>query len=52
MIDVAARATWGVEIPSRKATRAYIISLFKKNLANLRDRINVNHLTFNAVHSL
>jgi hypothetical protein len=41
MIDIAARATRGVKLPTRQATRAYIIQLFKKNLTNLRNRINV-----------
>jgi len=41
MIDTAARATRGVQIPNRKATRAYIIKLFKNNLTNLRNRIKV-----------
>jgi hypothetical protein len=41
MIDVAARATKGVEIPNRKASRKHIIELFKKNLDNLRLKITV-----------
>lgn len=41
MISVAARATHGVTIPNRKATRKYIIDLFKKNLADLRSRLAV-----------
>ena len=44
MIAVAACATHGVTIPSRKVTRAYIINLFKKNVASLRERISVSHL--------
>ncbi|KAH9015806.1 hypothetical protein EDB85DRAFT_1875506, partial [Lactarius pseudohatsudake] len=46
MISVAARATRGVVIPTAKATRAYIIKLFKKNLIYLRERINVSDLCF------
>lgn len=46
MITVAARATRGVVIPTTKATRAYIIKLFGKNLTNLRERINVSDLQF------
>lgn len=42
MISVAARSTRGVVIPNRKATRVYIIKLFKKNLTNLREQINVS----------
>ena len=42
MIDIAARATRGVKLPTRQATRAHIIQLFKKNLTNLRNHINVS----------
>jgi hypothetical protein len=41
MISVAARATHGVKIPGRKATRAAIIKLFKTNLYELRMRFAV-----------
>jgi hypothetical protein len=41
MIDVASRATNGVKIPSRKATRNEIVALFKKHLTNLKSRWNV-----------
>jgi len=41
MIDTAARATRGVQIPNWKATQAYIIKLFKNNLTNLWNRIKV-----------
>ena len=51
MIDIAARATCGVKIPGRKATRAHIISLFKQNLMNLRDRFKVSVLIFNSINS-
>ena len=44
MIAVAARSTRGVVVPTGKATRAYIIKLFKKNLTHLRQRINVSEL--------
>ena len=44
MIAVAARSTCGVVIPSTKVTCAYIIKLFKKNLTNLQERINVSGL--------
>jgi hypothetical protein len=42
MIDVASRATKGVIIPGRKATRTEIIGLFKKQMARLRDCLNVS----------
>ncbi|KAF5329115.1 hypothetical protein D9758_017952 [Tetrapyrgos nigripes] len=38
MIDVASRATNGVVIPGRKATRTEIKSIFKRNLNHLRKR--------------
>ena len=44
MIAVAAHATHGVTIPSREVTWAYIINLFKKNVANFEERISVSHL--------
>ena len=44
MIAVAARATHGVTIPSLKVTRAYIISLFKKNVAKLWERLSVSYI--------
>ncbi len=42
MIDIAARATEGVNIPNRKATRREIIDMFKRNLTKLRTRLNVS----------
>ncbi|KAJ3816180.1 hypothetical protein F5880DRAFT_1445250, partial [Lentinula raphanica] len=42
MINIASRATAGVEIPNRKATRTYIIARFKKNLSDLCERLNVS----------
>lgn len=42
MIKIAARAVNGVRIPSRKVTRKYIISLFKKQMSALRARLNVS----------
>ncbi|KAG1792995.1 uncharacterized protein HD556DRAFT_1213692, partial [Suillus plorans] len=42
MIDVAARATNGVKLPSRTKTRRAIIDLFKHNLTNLRRRLLVS----------
>jgi len=44
MIDVASRAPTGVKvkIPDRKATRRDFIESFKRNLKDLRDRLNVS----------
>ncbi|KAG1784395.1 uncharacterized protein HD556DRAFT_1201395, partial [Suillus plorans] len=44
MIDVAARATNGVKLPSRPKTCRAIIDLFKRNLTNLRRQLLVSHL--------
>lgn len=41
MIDIAARATNGVKIPSRKATQNEIMFSFKKHLTDLKARLNV-----------
>ena len=41
MIDVASRATKGVKIPGRKATRAEIIRTFKDHLTKLKAKLNV-----------
>ena len=46
MIDVASRATHGVKIPGRKATRAEIIRTFKNHLTRLRDKLNVSSLSW------
>jgi len=35
MVNLAARATNGIKIPGRKATRKEIISTFKKNLTEI-----------------
>jgi hypothetical protein len=43
MIDVASRATKGVEIPGRKAMRAEIIRTFKEHLTMLKAKLNVGH---------
>jgi len=44
MIAVAACSTHSVVVPTGKATHAYIIKLFKKNLTHLQDHINVGDL--------
>ncbi|KAH7902998.1 hypothetical protein BJ138DRAFT_1021270 [Hygrophoropsis aurantiaca] len=41
MIDVASRATNGVKIPNRKATRDEIMNMFKKQMTRLKDKLNV-----------
>ncbi|KAJ3519324.1 hypothetical protein NMY22_g13261 [Coprinellus aureogranulatus] len=40
MIDVASRATNGVKIPEKRATRASILQRFKKNVAELKEKFN------------
>ena len=41
MIDVASRATNGVKIPGRKATRGEIKHMFKDHLVKLKAQLNV-----------
>ena len=41
LIDIASRATNGVEIPRRKITRGEIIRLFKEHLTKLKTQLNV-----------
>ena len=41
MIDIAACAPNGVNLPGTKTTRQAIISLFLTNLAALKERLNV-----------
>jgi len=41
MIDVVSRATQGVKIPGRKATRAEIMWIFKNHLTQLKKKLNV-----------
>ncbi|KAG2033657.1 hypothetical protein BDR03DRAFT_871638 [Suillus americanus] len=43
MINVASRATNGVKIPGRKATRTEIMRIFKNHLTRLRTTLNVCH---------
>lgn len=40
MVDVAARATNGVKIPGRKATRTEIMRMFKNHLTRVREKLN------------
>jgi hypothetical protein len=52
MIDVAARATNGVKIPGRKATRAEIKRTFKDHLTRLKAKFNVRtHLEVDVQYS-
>jgi hypothetical protein len=44
MIQIAARATNGVTIPNRKATREEIMTMFKNQLTHLKERLNVSHI--------
>ena len=42
MIDIAARATNGVTIPNRKATREEIMNMFRNQLTRLKEWLNVS----------
>lgn len=42
LVDVVSRATNGVKIPGRKATRAEIMRMFKNHLTTLKARLNVH----------
>ncbi|EIW81723.1 hypothetical protein CONPUDRAFT_54487, partial [Coniophora puteana RWD-64-598 SS2] len=44
MIDVASRATKGLIIPNRRATRGEIILRFKRRMTFLKERLNVSIL--------
>ena len=48
MISVAARATHSITIPNCKETQKHIIDLFKKNIADLQNKLTVMiyHLHF------
>ncbi|KAI0037709.1 hypothetical protein FA95DRAFT_1506641, partial [Auriscalpium vulgare] len=52
MIDIASRATNGVVIPGRKATRAEIINMFKAQMTALRNRLNVRTCVSTCVDSI
>ncbi|KAG1765529.1 hypothetical protein EDD22DRAFT_760055, partial [Suillus occidentalis] len=41
MVDVASRATQGIKILGRKATRAEIMQMFKNHLTRLKKKLNV-----------
>jgi hypothetical protein len=46
MIDIASRAEDGVRIPGRKATRIEIIDTFKRQMAHLKEKLNVCSFNF------
>src|SRR5437879_2187941 len=46
MVNIAARATRGVNLPSRKQTRNEIIRMFKEQMKALKERLNVSSLSF------
>ena len=41
MISIAARATKGVTIPNRKSTREEIVGMFRMQMTQLKNRLNV-----------
>ena len=44
MMGIAARATNGVTIPNRKATREEIVNMFRTQMTHLKNRFNVRSL--------
>lgn len=46
MINTAARATRGINLPSRKQTRNEIIRMFKEQMKALKERLNVSSTSF------
>ncbi|EJD50307.1 hypothetical protein AURDEDRAFT_58667 [Auricularia subglabra TFB-10046 SS5] len=42
MLEVASRAKNGIKIPSRKATRAEILQVFRQHMADLKKRLTVH----------
>jgi hypothetical protein len=42
MISIAARATRGIKLDSRKQTRKAIMQLFKEQMKGLKERLNVS----------
>ncbi|PPQ85442.1 hypothetical protein CVT24_002947 [Panaeolus cyanescens] len=45
MIELAARATRGIQLPSRKQTRAEILRMFKEQMKGLSERLNSKAVT-------
>jgi hypothetical protein len=52
MIDITARATNGVKIPGRKATRNQIMRMFKNHLTKLKKTLNVWHIIYISLTAL
>ncbi|KAF8174372.1 hypothetical protein BJ912DRAFT_858516, partial [Pholiota molesta] len=50
MIAIAARATKGVKIPPRTATRDFIIKKFKEQMQALSARLNVSSFSLSALY--
>ena len=50
MMAIAARATQGLQFPSRKQTRNAIMKIFKDQMQALRDRLNVRSFFSNYTH--
>jgi hypothetical protein len=46
MVNIAARASRGLKLPSRKQTRNEIKRLFKEQMKALKERLNVSYLSF------
>ena len=46
MVNIAARATRGVKLPSRKQTRKEIIRTFKEQMKALKERLNMSSQSF------
>ena len=44
MISIAARASKGVTIPNRRATRDEVINMFKTQMTHLKNRFKVRYL--------
>jgi hypothetical protein len=44
MVEVASRATNGVNIPNRKSTREEILDMFKNQMSRLKERLNVRQM--------
>ncbi|KAG2362234.1 hypothetical protein BDR07DRAFT_1376667 [Suillus spraguei] len=51
MVDIAARATNGVKIPKRQATRAEIMRTFKNHLTRLRNTLNRFYVSYDFTNS-
>jgi len=56
MVSIAARATRGIKLESRKQTRKAIMQTFKEQMKGLKERLNVrfNHhiINLNLIHNV